>query len=122
MLLLALIGVGLGAQGVYALAASMVAARRQELAIRIALGATGPALVWLVLRQLIVAVVIGSGLGVLGIFTLQPLTPQWISAAVTDPAVSIALAIAVLLATTVLGGFISARSATRSPSVAWLRR
>jgi putative ABC transport system permease protein len=122
MLLLALIGVGLGGQGVYALAASMVAARRRELAIRMALGATGPTLVWLLLRQLIVAVVIGSGLGVLGIFTLRRLAPQWISAAVSDPAASIALAIAVLLTTAVLGGFIPARSATRAPSVAWLCR
>jgi predicted permease len=119
MVLLALIGVGLGTQGVYALAASMVAARRQELAIRMALGATGPALVWLVLRQLIAAVVIGSGLGVLSIVTLQRLAPQWITAAVSDPAVSIALAVAVLLSTAVLGGLIPARSATREPSVAW---
>jgi predicted permease len=122
MLLLALIGVALGAQGIYALAASNVAARQQELAIRTALGASPPTLVWLVLRQLIVAVTIGSGIGVAGIFAVQRLAPQWISAAVSDPAAPIALALAVLLLTAVLGGFVPARSATRATSVAWLRR
>jgi putative ABC transport system permease protein len=121
MLLLALIGVALGAQGVYALAASNVAARQQELAIRTALGASPPALVWLVLRQLIVAVTIGSGMGVAGIFAVQRLAPHWISAAVSDPAAPIALALAMLLLTAVLGGFVPARSATRATSVAWLR-
>lgn len=122
MLILALIGLGLGAQGVYALAASIVTARRHELAIRMALGATGPTLVWLMLRQLLVAMVTGLAVGVLGIFTLQGLAPHWISAAVSDPAASIAVAIPVLLSTAVLGGFIPARSATRAPSLTWLRR
>lgn len=121
MLLLALIGVALGAQGVYALAASNVAARRQELAIRTALGASPPALVWLVLRQVIVAVTIGSALGVAGMLAVQRLAPQWISAALSDPAVPIALALAVLLSTALLGGFVPARSATRATSVEWLR-
>jgi ABC-type antimicrobial peptide transport system permease subunit len=122
MLLLALIGVALGAQGVYALAASNVAARQQELAIRTALGASPPALVWLVLRQLIVAVTIGSGIGVAGILAVQRLAPQWVSVAVSDPAVPIGLALVVLLLTAVVGGLVPARSATRATSVAWLRR
>ncbi len=122
MLLLALIGLALGAQGVYALAASNVAARQHELAIRTALGASPPAIVWLVLRQLIVAVAVGSGFGIAGILTVQRLAPQWISAAVGDPAAPIALAIAVLLLTAALGGFVPARSATRETSVAWLSR
>ena len=89
MLVLALIGIALGAQGVYALAASNVAARRQELAIRTALGASAPALVWLVLRQLIVAVVLGSSLGALSLIAVQRLTPEWISVGLNDPAAPI---------------------------------
>jgi len=122
MLLLALIGVALGGQGVYALAASNVAGRQQELAIRTALGAAPPTLIWLVLRPLVVAVTIGSGIGVAGIFTVQRLAPQWISAAVRDPATPIVLSLAVLLLTAVLGGFVPARSATRATSIAWLRQ
>jgi putative ABC transport system permease protein len=122
MLLLALIGVGLGIQGVYALSASNVAARQQELAIRTALGASPSALVWLVLRPLIVAVMIGSSVGVAAIFSMSRLAPHWISAAVSEPASSIAVALAVLLMTAVSSGYIPARSATRVTSGAWLRR
>jgi predicted permease len=121
-LLLALIGLALGAQGVYALAASIVTSRQQELAIRSALGASGQALVWLVLRQVIVAVVMGSGMGALGILAVHRLAPQWISAAVSDPAAPIALALAILVLTAVLGGYVPARSATRATSLAWLGR
>lgn len=115
MLVLALIGLALGAQGVYALAASNVAARRQELAIRTALGASGSSLVWLVLRQVIVAVLVGSGAGVLGVIAVHRLAPQWISAALNDPAAPIALAFLVLLSTAVLGGLIPARAARHPP-------
>jgi predicted permease len=121
MLLLALIGVALAAQGVYALAASNVATRRQELAIRTALGASGTALVWLVLRQMIVAVVIGLSIGVMAVLAVHRLAPHWISVALNDPAAPIALGSTVLLLTAVLGGLVPARSATRPTSVAWLR-
>jgi predicted permease len=121
MLLLALIGAALGAQGIYALAASNVAARQQELAIRTVLGASPRALVWLVLRPLIAAVTIGSGAGVAGVFMVQRLAPQWIAAGVRDPAAPIVVALAGLLLMAVLGGFVPARSATRATPVAWLR-
>ena len=121
-LLLAAIGLALGAQGVYALAASIVASRRQELAIRSALGASGPTLVWLVLRQVMVAVVIGAGMGALGILAVHRLAPQWISVAVGDPVASITLAVTILVSTAVLGGYVPARSAVRATSVAWLAR
>ena len=122
MLVLAVIGLALGAQGVYALAASIVASRRQELAIRSALGASGRALVWLVLRQVLVAVVMGSGTGALGILAVQRMAPPWISAAVSDPAAPIALALVILVSTAVLGGYVPARSALRATSVACLPR
>jgi hypothetical protein len=73
MLVLAVVGLALGGQGLYATAASIVASRRQELAIRSALG--GQALVWLLLRQVIVAVVMGSGTGALGIIAVQRMAP-----------------------------------------------
>jgi putative ABC transport system permease protein len=122
MVLLGLIGVVLGAQGVYALAASNVAARRQELAIRTALGASEPVLMWLVLRPLIVAVAIGSAIGAAGIVAMQRLAPQWISAAMSEPAVPLALAFAALLAMAVIGGLVPARSAARATTLGWLRQ
>lgn len=121
-LLLGLVGLLLGAQGVYALAASIVASRRQELAIRSALGASGSALVWMVLRQVIVSVVLGSGTGVAGIIAVQRLAPQWISATLSDPAAPIALAVAILVSTAIVGSYIPARLVTRATSVAQLAR
>jgi ABC-type antimicrobial peptide transport system permease subunit len=70
----------------------------------------------------IVAVVMGSGMGALGILAVHRLAPQWISAAVSDPAAPIALALAILVLTAVLGGYVPARSATRATSLAWLGR
>jgi predicted permease len=121
MLLLALIGMALGGQGVYALAASNVAARQQELAIRTALGASSSALMWLVLRPLLVAVMIGSGLGIASILSVPRIAPHWIASAVSDPAFPIGLAFAGLLSIAVLGGIVPARSATRSALATWLR-
>ena len=120
-LLLAAIGLALGAQGVYALAASIVAARRQELAIRSALGASGRALLWLVLRQVIAAVAMGTATGALGILAVQRLAPQWIGAAVSEPAAPIALAVAILVSTALVGGYLPARLAMRAAPVTWLR-
>jgi putative ABC transport system permease protein len=121
-LLLGLIGLLLGAQGIYALAASIVASRRQELAIRSALGASGSALLWMVLRQVIVAVVLGLGMGVFGIIGVQRLAPQWISATLSDPAAPIALAVAILVVTAIVSSYIPARLVTRATSVAQLAR
>jgi len=121
MLLLALIGLALGAQGVYALAASNVAARRQELAIRTALGASPATIIWLVLRPLMLAVTIGSAIGVAGIVSVPRLAPQWVAAAVSEPGAPIAMALAGLLLTAVVGGLIPARAAARATSAAWLR-
>jgi len=122
MLLLALIGVGLAAQGMYALASSNAAARRQEMAIRSALGASRSGLIWLVLRPMVTAVLLGLTAGAFGVLAVPQLAPQWISAALVEPALPIAVGCAVLLVTAVLGGLAPARSATRPAVMAGLSR
>jgi hypothetical protein len=82
MALLAVLGIALAAQGVYALTASNVAARRQELAIRTALGASQPTLMWLVLLPPIVAVAIGSAAGVAAIIAVERIAPHPIASAI----------------------------------------
>jgi putative ABC transport system permease protein len=121
-LLLGLIGLLLGAQGVYALAASVVTSRRQELAIRSALGATGPTLLWMVLRQVVVAVVLGAGVGAFGIIAVERLAPQWISATLSDPAAPIGWATVLLVSTAIVGSYIPARLVVRATSIAQLAR
>lgn len=122
VLLLALMGLALGAQGVYALVASIIAAGTQDLAIRASLGASGRALVWLMVWQVFIAVAIGSLAGVVAIIIARRLAPEWISAGLTDPAASIALATAVLMSTALLAAYIPARAAARATSVAALLR
>jgi putative ABC transport system permease protein len=122
MLLLALVGVALGAQGVYALAASIVAARGRELAVRSALGASRSVLVWLVLRQVLISVVIGLSIGGIAIFAASQLAPQWLSATLDETAVPIALGALVLLLTAVVGGVLPTRPATRQAAAASLLR
>lgn len=120
--MLALLGLGLGAQGMYALVTSTIAARREELAIRAALGASGRDLVWLILGQVLVAVALGALAGGASIVVARRVAPHWISTALADPALSIALAAATVLSTALLAAYVPARTAARATSVASLLR
>jgi ABC-type antimicrobial peptide transport system permease subunit len=62
---LGLIGLLLAAIGVYGVAAYSVAQRTREIGIRLALGADRTVVVGMVLRQAMVLVAIGSGIGLL---------------------------------------------------------
>jgi predicted permease len=60
----ALLIAGLGAVGVYGLTVSVVAGRRQELGIRMALGATRSSVAGMVLRHGLVCALAGGGIGI----------------------------------------------------------
>jgi ABC-type antimicrobial peptide transport system permease subunit len=121
-LLLALIGLALGAQGVHALVSSITASRRRELAIRSALGASRHVLVWLVMRPVLSAVAVGSGVAVLGIGAVQRLSPEWISSSLTNPAGPVALAATVLLGAVVVGAYLPVRGVALTTTIAALTR
>jgi putative ABC transport system permease protein len=65
------IAVVLGTVGVYGVLAYFVGQRRQELAIRIALGATGSEVTWLIVRQGMLLASAGVGLGLVGSLALS---------------------------------------------------
>ncbi len=121
MMMLALLGLALSAQGVYAVAAGTVSSRRRELAVRCALGADAGRLAWNVTRGVLVAVICGSGLGLAMTLELQPLMQRWLGPAAAWQAKPIAVA-SVLLALAALGGcYFPARSATRANPAEVLR-
>lgn len=114
MLMLALLGLALSAQGIYAVAAGTVSARRHELAVRSALGASPSRLVWNLTRDLVLAVLVGAGLGVLVSLDLRPLLKQWLGPAAVWQAEPIAVAVVLLALAAAVGCYIPARAAARA--------
>ena len=114
MLLLALLGLGLSVQGVYAVAAATVAARGHELAVRSALGAAAGRLAWNVTRELVLAVVVGAGLGAAASLDLQPLLGHWLGPLAGRQAEPIAAAVALLALAAAAGCYLPARAAART--------
>jgi len=64
--LFAAVALILAAIGIYGVLASIVTQRAHEIAIRIALGATPPTVIWMILRRTLVLVMAGAGFGVAG--------------------------------------------------------
>jgi predicted lysophospholipase L1 biosynthesis ABC-type transport system permease subunit len=64
-------GLVLAAVGIYGVVSFLVAQRRQELAVRMALGATRAAALWLVLKQGLAMAATGAAIGLLGAWATQ---------------------------------------------------
>jgi putative ABC transport system permease protein len=123
MLLLGLLGLGLGVQGVYAVAAATVSTRGHELAVRSAMGALPSRLAWNVTRELVLAVMVGAGLGVAGALDLRPLLERWLGPmAVWQAAEPIAVAVVVLALAAAAGCYVPARAAARANPAEVLRQ
>ncbi|HUX68254.1 MAG TPA: ABC transporter permease [Terriglobales bacterium] len=122
MFLLALLGLSLCLQGVYAVAAATVEARGHELAVRSALGAPAGSLAWHLTRNLVLAVVAGATAGAVAATELRPLLVHWLGAVATEQAEPIAVAIALLALAAAVGCFFPARAAARSNPAEALRR
>jgi putative ABC transport system permease protein len=122
MLLLALLGLGLSVQGVYAVAATTVAARRHELAVRSALGALPNRLAWNVTRELLLAVIVGAGLGVIAAIDLRPLLAHWLGPVAVWQAEPIIAAVVLLALAATAACYFPARAATRANPAEVLRQ
>ncbi|MFZ0334624.1 MAG: FtsX-like permease family protein, partial [Candidatus Acidiferrales bacterium] len=99
-----------------------VGARRHELAVRSVLGALPNRLVWNVTRDLVLAVVVGAGLGVAAALELRPLLAHWLGPVAVWQAEPIAVAIVLLTLAAVAGCYVPARAAVRTNPAEILRQ
>jgi predicted permease len=124
MLLLAIfagIAFALALIGLYGLMAYSVARRRQEFGIRTALGASRGGVMALVMRQALVLVSIGVGVGLLGAWlTTRLMGTLLVGVTATDPATYL-LMVTALLAAALAASAIPAAQATRVDPVVALR-
>ena len=117
----AVVAVLLGAVGLYGITSYAVHRRTNEIGVRLALGASGSDVRWMVLRDVLAIVLAGAAVGIpaaLGAGRLVRSLLFGLSPA--DPAV-IAGSAALLLAVAALAGYLPARRATRIDPVAALR-
>jgi putative ABC transport system permease protein len=121
LLVFGLVAVLLAAIGVYGVIAQGVTERRQEIGVRMALGASPRQILRLFLRHGLMVVVVGIGCGVLGsIAAARSLASLVFGVTVTDPA-TLGASAALLILVTLLACYLPARSATRVDPLEALR-
>ena len=111
----------LAAIGLYGVIAQSVSERRQEIGVRMALGATDDQILRLFLRHGLIVVAIGIGAGIAGAVAVrQSLASLVFGVTVTDP-VTLGTVAALLTLVTLLACYLPARSATRLDPMTALR-
>jgi ABC-type antimicrobial peptide transport system permease subunit len=111
----------LSAVGLYGVVAYTVTRRTREIGIRIAVGAAGRSVLWLVFRDVISMVFIGAAIGTVAAFiATRAVASMLYEVTATDP-LSLAVAAIVLLTAALLASFIPARRAARIDPMSALR-
>jgi predicted permease len=107
--------------GLYGVMAHGVARRTNEIGIRMALGAKGGNIAWMVLRETLLLVVAGLALGVpAALLSARLIATQLFGLSPTDPLTLVAAAV-VLTVVALLAGYIPARRASRVDPLTALR-
>ena len=121
LVLFGVMGLSLGALGIYGVLAYAVSQRRQEIGVRVALGATPRSVLRLVVGQGMTLAAIGVAAGIAGALVLtRAMTAVLYNVRSTDPA-TFATVVAVLLGTALLASWIPAMRALRIDPVQALR-
>ncbi|MFN8060252.1 MAG: ABC transporter permease [Vicinamibacterales bacterium] len=107
--------------GLFAVVASSVARRSQEIGVRVALGARSGSVLWVVSQQAFGPVALGLGVGLLGAVTTNRLLgAQLVQISPSDPT-TLVIVVVTLIAVAVLGIIIPARRALRVDPLVALR-
>ena len=121
-LIFALIGLLLSAVGLYAVVAYSVTQRTQEIGVRMALGAQGRQVTWMILRRGLVQLALGVGIGLAGGYFAGKALPSQILVQTksTDPGTFVAI-VTVLSAVAIAACVVPARRAMRVDPLVALR-
>jgi ABC-type antimicrobial peptide transport system permease subunit len=107
--------------GLYGVMSYGVARRTNEIGIRMALGARGASVLWLVLREALVLVVIGLVIGLIVALAVTKTAESLLYELKPNDPLTIALATLFLAAVAVLAGYLPARRAARVDPIVALR-
>ena len=107
--------------GIYGALAYAVARRTNEIGIRMALGAQRGAVLWMVLRDILLVLSAGVAGGIAGVLALGRLVESMLFGLKPADAATLALATALLTAVALAAGYVPARRASRVDPVAALR-
>ena len=111
----------LASVGLYGVMSYGVARRTNEIGIRMALGARGRSVLWLVLREGLVLVVIGLVIGLIAALAVTKTAESLLYELKPNDPLTIALATLFLAAVAVLAGYLPARRAARVDPIVALR-
>jgi len=121
LLVFAVVGVVLAVVGVYGVLAQQARRRTREMGIRIALGAQGSAVRWLIVRQGMSLTLAGLTIGVLvGVLGTRAMSSLLFHVAPVDPLTFSAVAV-LLMATSIVAAWLPARRASRADPASALR-
>jgi predicted permease len=121
LVLFGVMGLSLGALGIYGVLAYAVSQRRQEIGVRVALGATPRSVLGLVVGQGMTLAVIGVVVGIAGALVLtRVMTTVLYEVRATDP-MTFTGVVVVLLGTALVASWLPARRALRIDPVQALR-
>ena len=111
----------LACDGLYGVMSYGVARRTNEIGIRMALGARGRSVLWLVLREALMLVVIGLVIGVVTSLAVTKTAASLLYELKPNDPLTIALATLLLAAVAALAGYLPARRASRVDPMVALR-
>jgi predicted permease len=116
-----LLALGLACLGLYGVMSYAVQRRTSEIGVRLALGSTRPAILWLILKETLLVVSAGAAFGlILSIFSTHLAMGFLFGLSPEDPA-TIATAAGLLFLVSMAAGFVAARKATLIDPVQALR-
>jgi len=126
--LIAVLSLGFGAVatvlasiGLYGVMAFVVARRRREMGVRLALGAQPGRVIWLVMREVLLLFAIGLAVGIPSAIALGRLVASQLhDVEGSDPAIAVAT-VGLLTAVSILAGMIPAHRASRIDPMLALR-